>query len=330
MKKCTRIPVVKAAFLGLGVALITLFAASLPAFSAVKQLSQTDFEGFTTGVSVDGQGGWGIGFGSPAVTVDEEVTDDGSGNNVFRLSNAVVSGSVADMPFAPRPAGIPNYPGDTSTNPVLGQPDMFAGESSTTALYRRFAASLDFRSATGAAQSNLAVSVSADNGAGGRMSYAQLVDSGTGIDVVTWDVDAAGNFVGPQTIASGLSYTAWHNLAFKIFFHDGPSNDVVYIYLNGALIHTGTTWEDYFRANDPSSYPLGVPVQTLVFTTGSTAAPDNDGGGFYFDNVITEVDSLTQVPTLSQWGQILFVLSLMGVAVYLLRKRRGTGPWARS
>jgi hypothetical protein len=330
MRKNTRIPVAKAVFLGVIVTLVALFVISVPAFSAVKQLSNTDFEGFTTGVSVDGQGGWGIGFGSPAVTVDEEVTDDGTGNTVFRFSNAVASGSVADMPFAPRPAGIPVYPTDTSTNPVLGQPDMFAGESSTTARYRHFMARFDFRSATGAAQANLMLSVSADNGAGGRMSYVQIADSGTGLDLVTYDVDAAGNFVGPMTIASGLSYTKWYTLSFEVIFHDGPNNDVVKIYLDGTLIHIGTSWEDYFRAADPSSYPLGVPVQTLVFNTGSTAAPDNNGGGIYFDNVVTAVDDSLQIPTLSQWGQILFVLSLMGVAAWLLSKRRGRGRWIRS
>jgi hypothetical protein len=296
----------------------------------VKQLSQTDFEGFTTGVSVDGQGGWGIGFGLPNITVDEEVTDDGTGNTVFRFSNAVVSGSLGDMPFAPRPAGMPIYPGDTSTDPVLGQPDMFAGESSTTAQYQRFIASLDFRSATGAAQANLGIAVSADNGAGGRMSYVQIVDSGSGLDLVTYDIDAAGDFVGPQTIATGLSYTEWYTLVFEVLFYDGPSNDVVKIYLDGALIHTGTSWEDYFTATDLSSYPLGVPVQTLVFSAGSTPAPDNNGGGLYFDNITTAVGLLKQVPTLSEWGQILFTLSLIAVAACLLRNRRGRDRWVRS
>ena len=333
MKISAQIPIVKTVFLGLCVALVALVAISPPALSAVKQLSNTDFRGFTTGTSVDGQGGWGIGFGSPSVTVDEEVTVDGEGNNVFRLSNEVISGSLGNMPFAPRPAGIPTYPGDTSTNPVLGQPGMFAGESSTTAQYRRFSASLDFRSATGAPQANLEVTVSADNGAGGRMSYANFTDSGTGINLVTFDVDAAGNFVGPQTIATGLSYTAWHNLAFEVDFYDGPSNDVVNIYLNGVLVHTGTSWEDYYRANDPGSYPLGVPVQTLVFTTGAVAVPGNRGGGYYFDNIVTKVVSgppMTYVPTLSQWGQLLLVLSLMGVAAWCFRKRQSRVPWVRS
>ena len=156
----------KAVFFGLGVAFLALVVMSPPVLAAVKVLSQTDFTGFTTGISVNGQGGWGIGITTPNVTVDEEVTVTGGSNNVWRFSNAVGSGDLNDMPFAPRPAGIPT-PADAKTNPVLGQPGLFAGESSTTATYRRFAASLEFRSATGAAQAGLAISVSADNGAGG-------------------------------------------------------------------------------------------------------------------------------------------------------------------
>ena len=327
MKKNMRITNAKAVFWGLGVTLFTLIATNLSAFPAPQQLSQTDFTGFTTGASVDGQGGWDIGFGAPNITVDEEVEDDGTGNTVFRLSNAVGSGSLGDMPYAPRPAGIPNFPADSISNPVLGQPDLFAGESSTNALHRRFAASLDFRSATGAAQNDLSVSVSPDNGSGGRMSFVRFADSGSGIDLVTFDVDAAGNFIGPQTITTGLSYTTWHKLTFEIFFVDGPTNDLVNIYLNDALIHTGTTWEDYYRASDPTSYPLGAPVQTLVFSAGNSPEPGNNGGGIYFDNVITEVGALpkAEVPTLSQWGYILLASGLIGIAAWHLRKRQNKG-----
>ena len=337
MKEGAGILRAKAGLLGLVVAFVVLVATSPPVFAEGKVLlSQTDFTGFTTGVSVEGQGGWGIGMiPPPSVTVDEEVTLYGDGNYVWRFSNAVGSGSMNDMPFAPRNAGIPNYPADTSTNPVLGRPELFAGESSTTARYKRFIASFDFRSATGAPQEDLAVSVSPDNGAGGRMGYVQLVDSGTGIDVVTYDIDAAGGFVGPITIAAGLSYTAWHNVVLDVYFYDGPGNDVVKIYLNGELIHLGTTWEDYFRAADPTSYPLGVPVQTLVFSSGQSGVPGNSGKGYYFDNVVIQLSprtllSLQEVPTLSQWWQLLFVLSLMGVAVYSLRTRRTKGRWNRS
>ena len=30
-------------------------------------------------------------------------------------------------------------------------------------------------------------------------------------------------------------------------FVDGPSNDVVRVYIDGVLVHTGTSWENYYR-----------------------------------------------------------------------------------
>ncbi len=304
---------------GYGLAAL-LAAASPPAAAAIQTLSSTDFTGFATGISVAGQGGWGIGMTTPNIVVDETVVAEAGGNVVFRLSNAVTSGDINDIPFAPRPAGIPNFPGDTISNPVLGSPELFAGEASTTASHRRFYASFQFKSATGAAQPGLFISVSADNGAGGRMSYVGLEDTGAGIDLITYDIDAAGDFGGAQTIASGLSYSDWHEVAFEILFQEGPSNDVVTFYLDGSPIHTGTTWEAYFAATQASSYPLGVPVQTLLFNVGGSAVPANSGNGYYFDNVLIQVgEAPTTIPTLSQWAQLLLGLGVLAVGGWRYR-----------
>ena len=64
-------------------------------------------------------------------------------------------------------------------------------------------------------------------------------------------------------------------------FIDGASNDVAKVYLNGALIHTGTSWEDYFR-----DFAGGVPfaVDSMMFRTAGAAAPANSGKGFLIDN----------------------------------------------
>jgi hypothetical protein len=48
-------------------------------------------------------------------------------------------------------------------------------------------------------------------------------------------------------VASGLSRGAAHSVKVTIDFVDGPRNDVVKVYIDGTLVHTGTTWEDYFR-----------------------------------------------------------------------------------
>ena len=295
---------------------------SLPAFATTVTFSNTNFTGFTTGVSVAGQGGWAIGWRTPKqYIVDQSVVDDGTGNTVFRFSNAMGSSDLNDQPFAPTPAGVPTA-ADMTTDPSLGQPGLFAGESSTGAKYRRFYASFDFKSATGTAQPNLKISVSPDNGLGSRMGYVQIVDTGSGFNLVTYDVDAAGNFVGPTTIATGLSYTAWHKIGMEILFKDGPANDVVHLYLDGKLIHTGTTWEAYYAATSPTAYPLGVAVQTLVFNSSPTGTnPAVQGGGLYFDNVLVQVGTIppVSVPMLSLWSQLLLMLGIMAIAGWVWR-----------
>ena len=79
----------------------------------------------------------------------------------------------------------------------------------------------DFKSATGAAQPDLSLTVSP----GGtqstlRMSYLNMVDSGAGFDLVFYDTIGS-TFNGPTTVASGLSYTDWHKVEMFIEFVDG-------------------------------------------------------------------------------------------------------------
>jgi len=73
----------------------------------------TDFEGFKTGASINGQNGW-----ARTGPYDEQVVNAG-GNTVWRVSNATASGSFGDMPFAPRFGGIP---ANTVSNPTNGSP----------------------------------------------------------------------------------------------------------------------------------------------------------------------------------------------------------------
>jgi len=96
---------------------LILFAVTCVISQAVP-LSGTGFAGFMTGTSVDGQSGW-----SSTGIWDEEVVDDGTGNLVWRVSNAFTSGSFGNMPFAPRPGGIPT---DSVNDPVNSEPLFFA------------------------------------------------------------------------------------------------------------------------------------------------------------------------------------------------------------
>jgi len=242
-------------------------------------LSGTGFSGFITGTSVNGQGGW-----SSSGVWDEEVADDGTGNNVWRVSNAITAGSFGDMPFAPRPGGIPT---DTVNDPVNSDPLFFVGESSTGAAFSRFSGQFSFRSATGASQPGLRITVSIDNGQGARQSFVALVDTGAGIDIQTFDLDKDGNFIGPITIASGLSYTDWHSVEMEARFVKGPHNDKVKYFVNGKKVHVGQSWEQFYRNFQPLLHPNGVPVQTLLFRLSGTAAPSVSDGGYFIDNIFT-------------------------------------------
>ena len=251
------------------------------------QVLFTDFEGFKINASINGQNGWGV--SNPSF--DQEVVSFG-GNTVWRVSNALTSGSFGDMPFAPRLGGIPT---NTATNPTNNSPGAFAGESSTGTSLKHFRGSFSFRSATGTAQPGARITVSADDGEGGRQSFIAIKDTGSGIEVSTEDVDSGGNFSNPIVIASGLSYTSWHTSNVEIEFKDGPNNDVVEYFVDGDLVHTGPTWEQFYR-NDHDQFAihrLGVPVQTLLFRLSSNAdnppCPACLGGGFFIDNVALSV-----------------------------------------
>ena len=264
------------------------------------QILFTDFEGFKTGVTIDRQNGW-----SSTPQWDEQIVNAG-GNTVWRVSNAVTSGSFGDMPFAPRLGGIPV---DTVTNPTNDSPGAFAGESSTGTSLDRFRSTFSFRSATGTAQHDpftcmnpntcqrARITVSGDNGQGGRQTFIILEDTGNGISVETFDVSEGGNFIGeagcdldvagcnPIVIASGLSYKRWHTTGVEAHFRDGASNDRVKYFVDGKLVHVGPSWEQFYRNFQFAEHPMGVPVQTLLFRLSSTPAPMFAGGGFFIDNV---------------------------------------------
>ena len=258
-------------------AAILLSASAVTAAVIVIPLSGTSFHDFIPG-SVNGQDGW-----RKSGPYDESVVNFG-GNRVWRVSNAVTSGSFGDQPFAPRPGGIPV---DTVNDPDNSEPLFFAGESSTGAVHNGFASDFSFRSAIGATQPGLRITVSIDNGQGARQSFVALVDTGAGIDIETFDVDKDGNFIGPITIATGLSYTDWHSMGMEASFKDGPHNDKVKYFVDGKKVHTGPSWEQFYRNAQSALHPLGVPVQTLLFRLSGTAEPTTGGNGFYIDNVFT-------------------------------------------
>jgi hypothetical protein len=114
-----------------------------------------------------------------------------------------------------------------------------------------------------------------------RMSWLQMQDTDSGLQLNFEDYHHSILDFITTPIATGLDRTATYTVKMTIQFVDGPSNDVVKVYLNGALIYTGTTWEDYFR-----DFAGGIPfpVDSIMFREAGTAVPGLLGKGFLIDN----------------------------------------------
>ena len=87
-----------------------------------------------------------------------------------------------------------------------------------------------------------------------------------------------------EMLATSLDRSVPHSIKLTMDFLNGPANDIVKVYVDNALVHTGTSWEDYYR--ECESNPTRT-VDSLIFqarTSGGTA-PATLGNGFLFDNL---------------------------------------------
>lgn len=248
--------------------------------------SSSAFDSFSLG-SVNGQGGW-----SSTGGYDQEIVENRNAYNYMmngckslRLSNAVTSGGFGDQTFSPSV----NEAGETgATN----------GGMSSGPRQSHYEAEFSIGTTQATQQVGLSMSVSPDRGDGSRMSYLGFVDGVAGLDVTFYDVQGIGNpanFV-PTTVVTGLSRNTPHTIKFVIDFVDGPSNDVVKIYIDGALVHTGTTWENYYRYDtEASAEPTTRTIDSLLFRVSGTPVPANNGKGFLIDGTLA-VSTSTPTP----------------------------------
>jgi hypothetical protein len=99
---------------------------------------------------------------------------------------------------------------------------------------------------------------------------------------------------------------------------DAVGNDIVNIYLNGALLHTGTSWESAYAPQGHAESIDSLHIQRSGDSGGTAGIPAHLGGGLYFDNIMITSDRfVADVPAPAT--AILLVAGLAGCA---LRRRR--------
>jgi hypothetical protein len=276
-------------------------------------------EGYGPG-SINGQQGW-QGQTPPGISInpaiDQAIVTNGPGApesfglQSWRISNAYTSGTFGDMPFSP---SLKNEAGETMAhngNGVL----TFSGGTRQNHFDVQWAFTSAAPNGGGTDCSPTAnpalcsyVSISPDRGDGARMSYIRLEDDLSGLRVIFDDYqDKApyGSYGTPASaaqgcsgddnfietmVASGLDRKEAHTVRLSMDFVDGPRNDVVKVYVDGTLRHTGTSWEDYFRwcetgTGDPAIDQSRTVDSVLFRVGGGQTHPLNFGKGFLIDNL---------------------------------------------
>jgi uncharacterized repeat protein (TIGR01451 family) len=232
---------------------------------------------FNPTCTVNGQDGW-----KSAVPGDIPSLPNG-------YDQQVVANSVLGAPasFGAQSLRLSN---GYNQSPLAGPPEFFyqtyskptidaAGESLANTEYTAQFSFISIKPTV--EQPGLFISVSPDNGEGGRMSYIGLEDTAAGIDVTFYDTDADGNFV-PYDLGI-LTRDVPHTIKFWMKLNSGPDNDLVRIYIDGQDVgQCFTTWENFY-----GSVSQPVPVtDTLQFrSTGDQVNDSLVGGGYLFDNV---------------------------------------------
>lgn len=269
--------------------LLTIFAFSFfLALPARADSVSTDFENYNFG-NINGQQGW-LKTGPYDSVISNSFSTYQFGQKSLRISDAITSGSFGDQTFS------------MSLVNEAGESDALNNGMSGGTRMSHFEAQFELASTKpNVSQDGLSLSISPDRGDGARMSYLRFVDSNTGINVFFDDVTGTiGEVDFRETkIATNLSRSP-HTFKFVIDFVEGSSNDVVKIYIDGVLAHTGTSWENYYRF-DPESNPSLVSnsrtVDSLIFREGGSAHDLNMGNGFLIDNLILFSGNTSEIPT---------------------------------
>ena len=253
------------------------------------------FDGFNLG-SVNNQHDWT----ATNDAYDQEIVTNSYGYTtlgckLLRVSNAVASGSFADWIFA------------APTEDAVGEADSTEGAYDAGDLQKHF--DMEFTIAAASEQvvpGITQVSVSPDRGDGSRMSYLRFDDTAAGISIRFIDVTssgAPGTATFRTTELGVFSRTVPHDIKLLLNAVEGPSNDIVKVFVDGDLEHTGTSWEDYYRYH-PEAAAEQSPriVNTMLIQARNTGNAAADGYGFLFDDVVLTSSTDTAGPVITLEG----------------------------
>ncbi len=238
------------------------------------------FENFNLGPIADGENGWKYAGAS-----DQEIVDVG-GDKMLRMSSDPTTGAFGG-PYSPAlgdAAGEPQTTADFSAQVVrftfrAVDPD---GDNSRL--------EVDFGNAAGTDRNNFMAIESVD-GSGLRIAVADPLLDGDW-DTGNGTVNDFSAFTGNRELISGVDASQSHEIELRLTYVDGPNNDVIQVYLDGVLIGTTTTFENYRDALGGEHANNAEANQTdRVFfrnSAGGAAPQDGPGGqnqGFYFDDI---------------------------------------------
>lgn len=264
--------------IGLALFLGSVMIMASPAFA---DSVSTNFDTYNPG-TINGQDGWlSLGsIGSGCAVYDHAVSAQSLytsfGSQSLRISNAVTSGCFGDMTFA------------KPLIDAVGEVDSSNGTFLPGSLQRHFEMQFDIASTQSTVQPGMAMSVSPDRGDGSRMSYLRFEDQSDGIHVFFDDITGTSDPANFHETDIATINRSPHTVKLTLDALDGPSNDVVKVWIDTVLKITGTSWENYYRYDSEASaeqYPR--IIKTVIFRTGGTAVPSTHGNGFYFDNFST-------------------------------------------
>lgn len=278
----------KKTFFGLVASVVIIATGISPAFA---DSYSANFEQPTFNIAdINGQDGWTNTGGYDAAVSNNTSGFNSFGQQSLRISDAKTSGAFGDQTFA------------KPLTDAVGETSATNGGFDPGTLQRRFEMKFSIASSNpSSVQNGMHMSVSPDRGDGSRMSYLRFEDQSDGIHVFFDDVtsqNTPNSDIFNESDITTLSRSAPHTIRLTLDTLDGPSNDVVKVYVDGHWVKTGTSWEDYYRYDSEASAEQSPRiVKTVLFRESGTANLTHAGHGFLVDNFSTSSGEIPATPT---------------------------------